>query len=223
MELDELKEIWKGYEAKLDKSLAVNQHLFEQLRLDQTRSKMRSLLYSRIAEAVCFFILLVALGGYIANHLSVSAPILSAIILTVFVLIGLIGSIGQIALIGMLDYSGSVRDIQKQLFRIRSHKLQLLRLILLSIPFYMAYILLGFDLLWNIDLYTVADPTWLEIQIMVSLLLVGPVLWFYRALGLQDTTRPWVTKIVRSLGDSQISEALELLNELEELSQEGST
>ncbi len=220
MEIDQLKEIWKEHEKKLDEHITLNTRLFEKVNLDRARATMRSLLFVRMAEVLCFLILTIALFGFIAEHLSVSASTISALILVLFAMVGLIGSIGQITLIGMIDYSGTLLNIQNQLIRIRSHSIQLLRLIILSVPFYMAYIFLGFKVLLGIDLYSVVDLKWFVAQIIFSLLLIGPALWLFRELNPKRMSHPWIRKFVPPSGTGQITQTLELLNEIEEFRRE---
>ena len=133
MELEELKKSWSDYHEKLDRNLRLNQSILKEINLNKMKSKMRRMMTFRVAEALCFLVIVIALWGFIAANLSLSAPIISALILTIFGTIGLAGSIGQIILIGKIDYSSSVILIQKQLARIKSHGIQALKLIMFSI------------------------------------------------------------------------------------------
>jgi hypothetical protein len=93
------------------------------------------------------------LWKYIAAGFTFSAPIISAFILTVFAIIGLAGNIGQIVLISNIDYSKPISQLQTDFYRVCAHKLQLTKLLLVSVPFYLAYVFIGFDLFFGIDLY----------------------------------------------------------------------
>ena len=115
MELEELKSLWSDYDKKLNKNLKLNLNILKELNLDKTKSNMRKMMIRRIAETLCFLITVIALFNFIAANFSLSAPTISACILNIFCIIGLAGSIGQIALVGMIDYSGPVTSIQKQL------------------------------------------------------------------------------------------------------------
>lgn len=217
MELDDLKNSWDEYGKKLDGNIELNRRILQNMHLGQTRSEMRPLLIFRAIEALIFFMLVVALGSYIGTHLTVSAPTLSAAVLNIFSLLGLIGSIGQIVLIATVDYSGTVISIQQQLSKIRTHSIQILRLILLSVPFYMSYIFLGFEVLFDIDLYAVTDSKWLVTQIIFSFVLIGPTLWLYRELGLNKSSHSWIQRFFRFAGEGQIAKALKILEDIEDL------
>ena len=79
------------------------------------------------------------------------------------------GSIGQIILIIKIDYSKPVTTLQLQLERLKVYSLQTLRLLFLSIPFYFAYIIVGFKLLFKLDIYAHADSKWLLWNIILSI------------------------------------------------------
>jgi len=220
MELEKLQTIWSDYDKKLDKSLQFNLRIFHELNFGKTKARMRNLMIIRILEAVCFLIIVVALWKFIAVNFFISAPTISAFILSVFSIIGFAGSISQIALMGMIDYAGPVTHIQKQLATIKSHSVQLLRLLILSIPFYMSYTFLGFKVIFDIDLYPVADPKWLIIEMVISIGLIIPTLWLYRELGLKPIKRAWIKQVIENSGGKQIMAAVELLNEIKKFENE---
>lgn len=220
MELDDFKGAWKELDAKLDSSLKLNAKVLEELNKNKAKSKMNGLLAFRIVEALIFLILLGALWGFAYDNLDTPAPALSAGILGLFSLIGLIGSIGQIALIGMIDYSTPILDIQQSLARIRTHAIQLARLMILTIPFYMAYIFLGFYALAGVDLYQVANPAWFYGQVAFSVLLVIPVLWLARELRPGRKTGSRVQRIMDNLIPGQLNAAAELIHEMESFNNE---
>jgi hypothetical protein len=215
MELEELKNLWSDCHKKLDRNLKLNRTILKEINLSKMKSKMRRMMTFRAAEALCFLMIIIGLWGFIAANLSLSAPIISAFILTIFGTIGLAGSIGQIILIGAIDYSNSVILIQKQLGRIKSHGIQALKLIMLSIPFYMSYIFLGSKLLFKIDLSASADRNWLILNIIISLCLIIPTLWLYRELGTKATTHNWVKRLISDSGGKEITTAVEFLGEIE--------
>ena len=222
MELEQLKAVWSDYNQTLDKNLKLNRSILREMNLDKAKSKMRTLMILRSAEALLFLVIVIGLWNFIADHFFISAPTISAFVLNVFGTIGLAGSIGQIALIAMIDYAGPVTSIQKQLAKIKSHNIQILRLVILSIPFYMAYIFFGFEFFFAVDLYEVADQKWLIANFIFSFCLVWPTLWLYKELGMKATTRKWIKKLIDDSGGKQITAAVEILNEVEKFEDEGS-
>lgn len=221
MELENLKEQWRDYHQKLDQAITLNQHLFKEIRVDKVRGQLRGLLVWRVAEALCFLAIVIALGRFIAANLTLAAPMVSACILMVFGLIGLSGSIGQIALLATLDYSHSVTSLQRQVARIQTHALGVLRLFVLSIPFYLSYVFLGFQWLFNVDLYASAHRPWLILHFILSLGLVFPVLWLYRELGFRNSHHSWMQRLIHDNGGRTLAIASGLLGEIDELEGKG--
>ena len=220
MEFEDLKAQWRDYHQRLDRSLSVSRRLFKEVRMSQLKAKLRRLLALRVAETLCFLIITIALGAFIGTHLSPSAPTVSASILMVFAIIGLSGSIGQIALLGSFDYVDSVTSLQRQLARIQTHAIGILRLLLLSVPFYLSYVFLGFKAFFNIDLYLMAHRPWLILNLVLSVGLIVPVFWLYRELSFKATSHSWVRRLIKDSGGKSVAAAAELLEEIEMFEQE---
>ena len=105
METVELKKIMKEYDNKLDKILQLNLSSIEALHLNKAHKSMKKILRYRIYEIMIFSFLAIFLGWYIANNLDQTHLVISGIILHVFTLIALVGSIGQVVLIQQIDFS----------------------------------------------------------------------------------------------------------------------
>jgi hypothetical protein len=216
MNLDEFQATWVKQEKKLDDSIRLSKKWFKAANLDKSQNRMQSVLKWRIVETVVFFAIVVALWQIIANDFSVSAASISATTLLVFAIIGLAGSIGQIALIKQIDYSGPVKAVQEQIYAVRAHSLKIATLTLLSIPFYMAYIFLGFKLVFDVDLYAHIDQTYLIVNIIFRVSLIVPTAWFVSKLNTRNIKSEWVRLVARELGGRQLLVAAELLSEIHE-------
>ena len=77
---------------------------------------LNNMKWARIIEGVAFFAIIVLLGQYIATDFSLSAPTISAVVLTIFAIVGLAGNIGQIVLISKIDYAKPVSHLQKDIY-----------------------------------------------------------------------------------------------------------
>ena len=223
MELDELQQAWQQYDRKLDRYLELNRRVLKEINMQKTRSHLRMISIRSILEAGFFLVVMITLGNFMAQHPDRMPLFLPALVLNVFAIIGLSGSVGQIVLISQIDYSAPIASLQRKLQRLRTHFIQTLRLTLLSIPFYMAYILLGFYLLWGVDLYLYGDRNWWIAQIILSVALVPLALWLYRKIHHRNMHLPWVRRLVYSAGGRSVEKAMALLGELEDFEQEDST
>lgn len=215
METNELKDLWKDYNHKLDRVLELNNQVLMESRLKKAKTGMRKILIYRGIETVIFLLIVIGLWSYIIPNFALSAPVISALILNIFALIGLAGSIGQIVLIISLDYSQPILTIQKNIAKIQTHGIQLLKILLLSIPFYLTYIFLGAELLLGIDLFKYGNPAWFATNTFFSLFLCFPVYWLIKQLGENPTKHHWIMKIIEGFGIKHISSVINLLDEIE--------
>ena len=184
MNIDDLKNTWQKQNND-NAYIEVNQKklcIIEQNNQMKTFAKMKVF---RLVEGMLFLLVVVALWQYIADDFVLSAPKISAIILVVFATIGLAGNIGQFALISKVDYSKSIKAVQNQIYLISSHKLQLTRLAILSVPFYMAYVFLAFDIVFGIDLFSTFDAQVKLIYSITTLLMLVSVMWLLMRLNYQ--------------------------------------
>ena len=105
MEAKELKEILAAYDAKLDNKLSLNIASLKSINLDKSENKMQAMLKYRIVEIVAFSLLALFIGNYIAINWSQTHLAISGVIVGLFTLIALSGSIGQVVLLQQIDFS----------------------------------------------------------------------------------------------------------------------
>lgn len=216
MNLDNIQEIWNSQNEKLDECIQLNKKLLTSIELDNSKSTMTTIQMWRIVEAVIFFIIVVVLWGYISDDFIFSAPIVSALTLNIFATIGLAGTIGQIVLISQIDYSKSVSSVQKQIYSIREHRLKVAKLTLLSIPFHMAYVFLGFDVLFSVNLYQYLSQAMINFYWIISLMMIPATIWMYRKLNFNNMKTKWIRWLAGELGGKQLLAAADVLGDIED-------
>lgn len=170
----------------------------------------------RSIEVVSFSILAVILGSHIADNWAVTHLAVSGIILHVFTLIALVGSIGQLVLLQQIDYSKPIVEIRKKIELINSHALLFLKLVFLSAPVWWAYPLTALSYLFNFDIYPHLDPDFVLNYIVVNALMIFPLVWFLSKLSYKNLHVKWVRKTIGFFTGTKTKKALEFLNELEE-------
>ena len=159
MNLEQLQMEWQGNSSKLNDCIQLNQKLLNEIEANKQSSELDKLVTSRIIEAALFAVIVFLLWQYIAGSWAMTAPVISALTLTVFAIIGLAGNIGQIALLKAINYSNPVKKTLSQLIAVRSHNVNVFKLLTLSVPFYMAYVFLGYELVFGIDLFAVMQTS----------------------------------------------------------------
>ena len=216
MEALELKKIMAAYDNKLDKTLRLNKSLMNELRLEKSQNSIKKILRYRIFEVVIFSFLAIFLGWYIANNLDQTHLVISGIILHVFTLVALVGSIGQIVLLQQIDFSKPIVEIRKKIELVNSHGLLFVKLIFLSAPVWWSYAIVAIDLFLGTDLYLYLDPDFVLRYLVINFLLIIPLLWVFYKLSYKNLHIKWVRKTIRLFTGTKTMKAVEFLNDIEE-------
>ena len=154
MNLEQMQSVWQAHSEKLDESMSLNKKLLQKIQAEDNKSELNKLILTRAIEGIVFFCIVLSLGTYMASSWSLTAPVVSAFVLNVFAIVGLAGSIGQIALLSKIDFSKPMKETLNDLIAVRTHSLNVFKLLILSAPFYMAYVFLGYDLFFGVDLFS---------------------------------------------------------------------
>ena len=222
MKNDYIKNIWESYSSSLYNNLNINLTRLQEKNVKKTRNALNGLFLRRTIESILFLIFAVLLLRFSIENSSTIHYIFSGLILMAFCLIGLIGSILQIVLIFRLDYSHPITSFQTQLEKLKIYSLQTLRLIFLSIPFYITYMIIGFKVLYDFDIFSNADSVWLIWNLGLTILFIPLTLWLVKILNYKTRTK-WVQKLIFDNGGKQIHSAIQFLNEIEEFEKKGKT
>ena len=215
MNIDDLKNTWNNHSGDINASIEINQSLLASHQANQNMNKLQSLKWNRVAESVVFFMIILALWQYIVADFTFSAPTISAIVLNIFAIIGFASNIGQIVLISKFDYGAPIKDVQHDMYHICAHKLESTKLVLLSVPFYLAYVFLGFDVLFGVDFYSLLSDAMVSFYAVSSLVLLVATIWVYSQLSYKNINKPWVRWCLKFIVGDQLIEMAEFLKDVE--------
>lgn len=215
MEAGELKKILAAYNTKLDEKLSLNADSLKSINLDKSEKRTQSILKYRILEIVVFSLLALFMGNYIASNWSQTHLAISGIIVGVFTLIALAGSIGQVTLLKQIDFAKPIVEIRKKIELVNTHELLFVKLMFLSTPIWWSYVVVASDSLFNIDLYANMDADFVLKYLMVNSLLIIPLIWFLNKLTYKNLHIKWVRKTIGLFTGSKTMKALEFLNAIE--------
>ena len=215
MDAKELKKILAAYNTKHDEKLSLNIATVKSINLDKLEKKTLSILKYRIVEIVVFSLLAIFMGNYIANNWSQTHLAISGIIVGVFTLIALAGSIGQVTLLQQIDFAKPVVEIRKKIELVNAHGLLFVKLMFLSTPIWWSYVVVASDYLFNIDFYANMDVDLVIKYLMINSLLIIPLVWFLNKLTYKNLNIQWIRKTIGLFTGSKTMKALEFLNEIE--------
>ncbi len=216
MEARELKKILAAYDTKLDEKLSLNVASFKSINLNKSEKSSQNILKYRIIEIIAFSLLALFMGNYIATNWSQTHLVISGIIVCVFILIALAGSIGQVTLLQQINFTKPIVDIRKKIELVNTHSLLFVKLMFLSTPIWWSYVVVGSDYLFNIDLYNNMDSDFVLKYLMVNFLLIIPIVWVLNKLTYKNFHVKWVRKTIGFFVGTKTMKALEFLKSIEE-------
>lgn len=216
MEVGELKKMLAAYDTKLDEKLSLNVASLKSINLDKSEKSTQSILKYRVIEIVIFSLLALFMGNYIATNWNQTHLAMSGILVGVFTLIALSGSIGQVALLQQIDFAKPIVDIRKKIELVNTHGLLFIKLMFLSTPIWWSYVVVGSDYLFNIDLYNNMDSDFVLKYLMVNSLLIIPMIWFLNKLTYKNLNVKWVRKTIGFFVGTKTIKALDFLKDIEE-------
>lgn len=213
MENFDLDNIWEKHGNILNSELHLNYSTLKNTNFKNTRRSLNYLLIRRYVEVSIFILITTLLINFIIENKE-PQYIISGIVLTIFALVGAIGSIWQIISILRLDYSKPVTLILIQIEKLKIYSLQTLRLLILSVPFYFAYVIIGFKVVINFDIFSNSDSQWLISNVISSIILIPISIYLFRQLRINSKNN-WLKKLIAENGGKQIDDAFNFLNEIE--------
>ncbi|MBQ4800526.1 hypothetical protein J8L73_15530 [Pseudoalteromonas sp. MMG006] len=215
MNLDNFKNTWQQQNSFNESAITINQSMLSETKVNKQMKELSNMKWARIIESAAFFFIIVLLGQYIAKNVSVSAPVISALILGVFAIVGLAGNIGQIVHISIIDYAKPISQLQKNIYRLCSHKLQLTKLLLMSAPLCMAYVFIGFDVLFEIDLFAHLEQHMVWFYSVSSLLLLIAAGCVSAKLNYTNIKAPWVKRTIAFIVGERLVNIAQFINSIE--------
>ncbi|NBC04628.1 MAG: hypothetical protein GVY20_13100 [Bacteroidetes bacterium] len=219
MDLSNLQQTWNRFEKKLDQNRQLNLYLLRKVNLEKTKSKLSSLIWQ---QALTIIFYLIAGSWFIyfsAFHWGNWTSMFSGGILAVWSFIATASAIYQLQLILNLDYSKPVIQLQKKLMTLKTSIIRNLRLAGWVLPFYMAFVVVGFQVLFGVDIIHEMEPQVLVWNGIFSVTLIFVSLWIHKKLSPKNADKDWLNWLIQGSG-SQVNEALEFLKEIDEFEKE---
>ena len=218
MNLEQMQSMWQDHSEKLDECLSVNKSLLVEKKIASKKSELNKLIVARSFESFLFFVIVVSLWKYIVSSWGLTAPVVSAFILNIFAIIGLAGNIGQIALLSKIDFSKSIKETMIDLIAVRSHNLNVFKLIMLSIPLYMAYVFLGYDIAFDVDLYSLMSVETKIAFSSISIMFGGMIVYLIKKLKPENRDNKLIGWLINEVSGERLTRLLDEVDNLETVS-----
>ena len=207
----ELDKLWKNHDEKLDKLLSVNHAMMEEI----TKIKAGSMLdkakpakYLGIIIGIPYILFLDALciAGWISGGFFFSISV-GAIAICTKIALGTY--IYHLILMHQVSNADTIFEMQEKLARIKTSTIQVLRIVLLQLPFWTTWYL-STDMIKNPDLLY-----WI-VNIMIIGLFTYFTIWLFRNIKIENIDKKWIKWLFSDAEWNSVIKAKDLLDQIED-------
>jgi glucan phosphoethanolaminetransferase (alkaline phosphatase superfamily) len=214
MSTDEFQQIWKAYDAKLEKSLQLNLRLLQEVQSQKAKSVLRSFIASRtigIVIGILYLLLLVLAFWYVRTQPVMAVSFAVFIICTVIA----IGKYMQeIGIIRGISYGDNIIDTQQKLAGIKSSIIWTLRISWVQLPFWSTFFVSN-------ELLRKGGREFWMIETPITLLLTILAVILYKNITIENAQKKkWVKGMIRGAGMKSVTRAMDFLQEIENFKSE---
>jgi len=220
MNLDEIKQTWTVHTVKLDRVLKLNLQALKSAQMDKSQSALSRYKAHRLFELITGVGITGLLGDYVVHRITVPTLAIPALILGAFTIAGIAGCVRQLILLHQISFADPVTTIQAKLETVKLYMLEPTRLMILSLPFYFAYVAIGFDLLFGINILARADRAYIYANVAMSVAFFLPAIWLFRNLNFRKAGHPAIRLFINGAGGRPLLAATDFLNQIEEFKAE---
>ena len=199
MDTDELREIWQGYEERMDKSIKLNVEMLRRMNVGDSRKSLNKFLMAPVVGILIGFIVQVILGGFIYAHWGQPAWVATGGLLWVFALAQVVFGIYQSSVVLHIDYDSSIVGIQRKLGAMKVYRIRYLTITrfayaLLWIP----VLLIAVKMAFGVDLLEHLDNTWLVINLSIGVACIVFAVWLSQKYASGKLESPFLKKLVEN-------------------------
>ena len=210
MENQEILNLWKQYDEKLEKSLSLNYRIITELKQQKAKKALRPARNYKLF-AIVTGIVYAALVAFFLYHLSPFASIFLVSSVSIHLIVTLLAIamyVNQVVLIGQIDCSENIVQMQQKLASLRASTVRVIGICFLQLPVFAT---------WNISFKMIRETPlnfWL-IQVPIVALFTFAGIWLYRNIAIKNMDRRWFRIMFCGKEWSSILKSGKLLQEIE--------
>jgi len=223
MEFDELKSMWQARESGLANAARINTRVLDRIEAQKVRSTIRPLLLENIVVISLHTVVIAGLFVFLIYHISMIEYAVSALILLGYYFFLTINTGRQISEMRSIDQHKALISMQSSLARLRTHRLDFIRLSVLTIPAFLSFPVvipqaimdLNIDIFRDFNIVKQTNGAWWSVEIIATLVLIPLGFWFYQQVKPQNAHKTWVRNLINKTTGKNVQKAILYLNELE--------
>ena len=223
MEFDELKSMWQARESGMANTARINSRLLEEIEAQKVRSTIKPFLLENIVVISLHLVVIAGLFVFLFYHISDTEYTVSALVMIGYYFFLTVNTGRQIRELRSIDQGKDLAAMQTSLTRLRTHRLDFIRLSVLTIPAFLSFPVvipralndLNIDVFTGFDIIKQTHGTWWVAEIMACLVLIPMGVWFYQQVRPQNIHKTWVRALINKTTGKNVQKAILYLNELE--------
>ncbi|MEP6676100.1 MAG: hypothetical protein ABJA78_13140 [Ferruginibacter sp.] len=210
----ELKQLWKAYDHKLERSLALNLHIVTAIQTQKANAKLRSLAIFKKIAVVIGILWVIFLGCCVLHSFAYQKIffVVSALAVMIITSITILLYIYQIVLIRQINNSESITATQTKLSVLQASTLQGVRIAFLQMPFYTTFF---FSPAW-----ISSDWAFWLIPLPITLVFATAAIWLYRNINFKNADKKWFRVLFNTPEWKNVIKAKEFVGEIEKFKEE---
>lgn len=221
MNLEEMQAQWSAMDAKLNRSLRLNERFFTEQKLKAAKSALVRFRIGMAVEAVVWLLIIIVLGRFIYDHQNALDLAVCGVAFDVYVIAIFASLVRQIATAGGIRYDRPVSDIQAQIEQVQVLRIQYIRTaILFGIALWAPCAIVTFQAFFGIDLYTLFGPAWVWSNVAVGLALMFAVFFAARRFGSHLSESSFARRLADLISARTLHSARRALDEAREFHSE---
>jgi hypothetical protein len=212
MELDDLKARWQDLDRKLDATLHLNTRLVRNSMLGRTESALRNLTWITSASIAMTFLLLLAIGSFLADHILEVRFAAPALVLHISAIAMFATSIHELVTLRSVDYSEPIVALQKKIETVRVSRIATTKWVFWLAPLLWLPMLIVFvKAVLGIDLYAIAPRAWLISNFIFGVMFLAAMIWIARHVSVQS---PLMQRLLDDIAGRNVTRARAALEDV---------
>lgn len=214
MENIEFIDIWKAQNAKIERTLAINELLLKEVTNNKVKSSLKSLITLKTAGIIAFILYILVLTYLLVYAFTNYSSALNYFIVSISAIIivnikGLADYIKHLVWVNNINYDGSIINIQQQLSRLQLSIINHAKIMCLQIPFYTTFYLS------NKWFPKDVSAGYIILQVTMTVTFVFFTYWLYKNHKPENLDKKWFRNLIAGSGGKSVMKAIEFYKEME--------
>jgi hypothetical protein len=211
MEYQELKDLWREYNKKLENSLSLNHNSFENVIKQNAKSTLKAVMPVKIIGIIFGILWVLFVDRLILNYFSLPNIffIVSAGIHVIVTKIAIGVYIYHLVLAKQIDSSHTVLEVQEKLTYYKKSTFLIIRILFLQLPVFTTFYL-------NVSMFQNPNIVLWVLQIFITLIFTALGIWLFFNLKPENIDKKWFRLIFRGTEWNSLITAIELSNQINE-------